>query len=71
MDFRSLAGIQDWFNRKGLISVRGEKKQAFFVMQEFYRSARTQTPRRGAVTSATTPAYINIRSSLTRTTRAA
>lgn len=45
MDFRSprrsLPGIQDWFNRKGLVSVRGEKKKAFFVMQEFYRSKRT------------------------------
>jgi len=42
MDFRSprrsLPGIQDWFNRKGLVSQRGEKKKAFFVMQEFYRS---------------------------------
>jgi hypothetical protein len=24
-----------------LVSVRGEKKKAFFVMQEFYRSKRT------------------------------
>jgi beta-glucuronidase len=42
MDFRSprrsLPGIQDYFNRKGLVSVRGEKKKAFFVMQDFYRS---------------------------------
>jgi beta-glucuronidase len=42
MDFRSprrsLPAIQDWFNRKGLVSIRGEKKKAFFVMQEFYRS---------------------------------
>lgn len=41
MDFRSprrpLAGIQDGFNRKGLISSEGEKKQAFFVLQEYYR----------------------------------
>jgi beta-glucuronidase len=41
MDFRSprrpLAGIQDFFNRKGLVSVRGDKKKAFYVMQEFYR----------------------------------
>jgi beta-glucuronidase len=41
MDFRSprrtLPGIQDYFNRKGLISIRGEKKKAFFVMQEFYK----------------------------------
>jgi beta-glucuronidase len=42
MDFRSprrpLPGIQDFFNRKGLVSLRGEKKKAFYVMQEFYRS---------------------------------
>lgn len=41
MDFRSprrpLAGVQDFYNRKGLISDRGEKKQAFYIMQEFYR----------------------------------
>ena len=40
-DFRSprrpLPGIQDYWNRKGLISDRGEKKKAFFVMQEWYR----------------------------------
>ena len=40
-DFRSprrpLPGIQDFYNRKGLISNRGEKKQAFFVLQKFYR----------------------------------
>jgi beta-glucuronidase len=42
MDFRSprrsLPVIQDYFNRKGLVSIRGEKKKAFFVMQEFYRT---------------------------------
>ena len=41
MDFRSprrtLPGIQDYFNRKGLVSQRGEKKKAFFVLQEYYR----------------------------------
>lgn len=41
MDFRSarrqLHGIQDFFNRKGVISDKGEKKQAFYVLQEFYR----------------------------------
>jgi beta-glucuronidase len=41
MDFhtprRPLPGIQDYFNRKGLISNRGERKQAFFVLQKFYR----------------------------------
>ena len=40
-DFRSprrpLPGIQDYWNRKGLISNRGEKKRAFFVMREWYR----------------------------------
>jgi beta-glucuronidase len=41
MDFRSpnrpLAGIQDEFNRKGLISDQGQKKLAFFVLQKAYR----------------------------------
>ncbi|MGB7547563.1 MAG: glycoside hydrolase family 2 TIM barrel-domain containing protein, partial [Terracidiphilus sp.] len=41
MDFRSpnrpLAGIQDEFNRKGLISEQGRKKQAFYVLQKAYR----------------------------------
>jgi beta-glucuronidase len=41
MDFRSprrlLPGVQDFHNRKGLISDRGEKKKAFFVMQNYYR----------------------------------
>ena len=40
MDFRSpnrpLVGIQDYFNRKGLISEQGQKKQAFFVLQKAY-----------------------------------
>jgi beta-glucuronidase len=40
MDFRSplrnLPGIQDGFNRKGLISDQGQKKQAFFVLQKAY-----------------------------------
>lgn len=45
-DFRSprrpLPGIQDYWNRKGLISNRGEKKQAFYILQKFYeRQART------------------------------
>ena len=33
---RSLPGIQDFWNRKGLISDRGQKKQAFFVLQRAY-----------------------------------
>jgi beta-glucuronidase len=40
MDFRSpnrpLTGIQDEFNRKGLISDQGQKKAAFFVLQKAY-----------------------------------
>ena len=40
-DFRSprrpLPEIQDYWNRKGLISNRGEKKKAFYVLQQWYR----------------------------------
>ena len=40
-DFRSprrvLNGIQDYYNRKGLFSDRGEKKKAFYVLQEWYK----------------------------------
>jgi beta-glucuronidase len=40
-DFRSprrpLPGIQDGWNRKGLIGENGTKKKAFYVLQEFYR----------------------------------
>lgn len=46
MDFRSprraLANIQDYFNRKGLVSLRGDKKKAFYVMQEFYAAKARQ-----------------------------
>lgn len=41
MDFRSprrpLPGIQDYFNRKGLISEDGKKKQAFYLLQKAYK----------------------------------
>ena len=41
MDFRSarrqLHGIQDFFNRKGVVSDKGEKKQAFYVLKDFYK----------------------------------
>ena len=41
MDFRSprrpLPGIQDFYNRKGLISDQGQKKKAFYVMQKYYQ----------------------------------
>jgi beta-glucuronidase len=45
MDFRSprrpLPGIQDFFNRKGLISDQGEKKEAFYVLQAAYKEGAT------------------------------
>jgi beta-glucuronidase len=41
-DFRSprrvLNGIQDYYNRKGLVSDKGEKKMAFKVLQEWYKN---------------------------------
>jgi beta-glucuronidase len=41
MDFRSpmrvLPGIQDGFNRKGLISDQGKKKQSFYILQKAYK----------------------------------
>lgn len=40
MDFRSprrpLPKIQDYWNRKGLVSNKGEKKKAFYVLQRYY-----------------------------------
>ncbi len=39
-DFRSprrvLPGVQDYYNRKGLVSDRGEKKKAFYVLKKWY-----------------------------------
>jgi beta-glucuronidase len=47
MDFRCprrfLSGIRDGYNRKGLVSDRGEKKQAFFLLRDFYQSAEGET----------------------------
>jgi beta-glucuronidase len=44
MDFRSprrlLPGVQDYFNRKGLVSERGQKKAAFDVLRQYYDSVR-------------------------------
>lgn len=44
VDFRSprrvLPKIQDGWNRKGLISEKGDKKKAFFVLQEFYKTKK-------------------------------
>jgi beta-glucuronidase len=48
MDFRSpnrpLAGIQDEFNRKGLISDQGVKKQAFYLLQKAYKDQSAGNP---------------------------
>lgn len=51
MDFRSprrlLPGIQDYYNRKGLVSERGEKKKAFYVLKKWYEQKRaTPAPQR-------------------------
>lgn len=47
MDFRSprrvLPGVQDNYNRKGLVSDTGEKKKAFAVLQEYYHAIATGT----------------------------
>ena len=48
MDFRSPRrlnpGLQDNFNRKGLISDQGVKKQAFFILQRAYREKALGKP---------------------------
>jgi beta-glucuronidase len=48
MDFRSplrnLPGIQDDYNRKGLISEQGQKKQAFFILQKAYKEKTIGKP---------------------------
>jgi beta-glucuronidase len=45
-DFRSprrlLPGIQDYFNRKGLVSDSGQRKKAFYVLQKFYQEKKDQ-----------------------------
>jgi beta-glucuronidase len=45
-DFRSprrvLSGIQDGWNRKGLVSQTGDKKKAFFVLQKYYEMKAAQ-----------------------------
>ena len=47
-DFRSprrpLAGVQDGFNRKGLMSEKGEPKQAFHVLRDYYRQKAGNAP---------------------------
>jgi beta-glucuronidase len=47
-DFRSprrqLRNIQDDFNRKGLVSDKGQKKKAFFIMKKWYEEIKTAEP---------------------------
>jgi len=46
VDFRSarrqLFGIQDFYNRKGVVSDRGIKKKAFYVMQDYYAKKKEE-----------------------------
>ena len=37
---RQLPNVQDFFNRKGLISDRGLKKKAFFVLRDYYNNKK-------------------------------
>jgi beta-glucuronidase len=41
---RPLPGIQDFYNRKGLISDKGEKKQAFEVLRAYYLGLAKRGP---------------------------
>ena len=49
-DFRSprrvLEGIQDYYNRKGLYSDKGEKKKAFYILQQWYKEKKAQWDKR-------------------------
>jgi len=33
-----LPGVQGYHKRKGLVSGQGDRKKAFYVLQEFYRT---------------------------------
>ncbi|MFL1011492.1 glycoside hydrolase family 2 protein [Flavisericum labens] len=35
---RQLRGVQDGWNRKGVISEKGQKKKAFYVLQDYYKT---------------------------------
>lgn len=47
-DFRSprrtLPRIEDYFNRKGLYSDHGERKEAFYVLQKYYQELQAASP---------------------------
>lgn len=40
---RVLPGIQDGWNRKGLIGSNGQKKKAFYILQNFYKDQEHRT----------------------------
>lgn len=44
MDFRSprrpLGGVQDYYNRKGVISDQGNKKKAFYTLKNYYQEVK-------------------------------
>jgi beta-glucuronidase len=46
VDFRSprrpLAGILDYYNRKGLFSDRGERKPGFYILRDYYKSMESK-----------------------------
>jgi len=37
--YRTLPGIQDFYNRKGIVDEKGRPKKAFSVLQEYYQSS--------------------------------
>jgi beta-glucuronidase len=62
MDFRSphrvLPGIQDGWNRKGVLSDRGERKKAFFVLQDWYREIEAAEGSAGPASSTAFPPHV-------------
>lgn len=35
---RQLRGVQDGWNRKGLLSEKGKKKKAYYILQKYYKT---------------------------------
>jgi hypothetical protein len=60
---RTLPGKQDFYNRKELISDRGERKQAFHVLQEFYRRMAAMAQAQSALPGASPSAFTSDRRS--------
>ena len=40
---RQLPNVQDGWNRKGLVSETGQKKKAFYVLQNYYKKKEAET----------------------------